>query len=110
MQLGTMTSDIAGAVRQAKMGQVEFRADKTAIVHAPVGKVSFDDVKLLENVQSLITTMMAAKPKTLKGSAAGTGFIKKVRSSRSSVREGEPFRKMPFGWTAVVAAEYLHIR
>jgi ribosomal protein L1 len=39
VQLGTMTTDIAGAVKQAKMGQIEFRADKTAIVHAPVGKV-----------------------------------------------------------------------
>lgn len=64
---GTVTFDVGKAVKEIKAGKVEFRVDKTGIVHAPVGKVSFAEEKLLENTRALIDTVMRAKPKTAKG-------------------------------------------
>ena len=64
---GTVTVDIARAVREIKAGKVEFRVDKTAIIHAPVGKVSFGAEKLLENAKTLIDTVIKAKPAAAKG-------------------------------------------
>jgi large subunit ribosomal protein L1 len=64
---GTVTFDIGKAVKEIKAGKVEFRVDKTAIVHAPVGKVSFGPQKLLENVKTLIDSIIKAKPASAKG-------------------------------------------
>ncbi len=64
---GTVTLDVAKAVREIKAGKVEFRVDKTAIIHAPVGKVSFGPEKLLENAKTLIDTVIKAKPAAAKG-------------------------------------------
>ena len=64
---GTVTFDIAKAVQEIKAGKVEFRVDKTAIVHAPVGKLSFPEDKLLENLSTLIDTVLKAKPAAAKG-------------------------------------------
>ena len=64
---GTVTLDVAKAVREIKAGKVEYRVDKTAIVHAPVGKISFGPEKLLENAQALIESVMKAKPAAAKG-------------------------------------------
>jgi large subunit ribosomal protein L1 len=64
---GTVTFEIGRAIQEIKAGKVEFRVDKTAIVHAPVGKVSFPDEKLLENVKTLIDTVIRAKPAAAKG-------------------------------------------
>jgi len=64
---GTVTTDIAKAVEETKAGKVEFRVDKTGVIHAPVGKVSFDNSKLLENTQTLITAVVKAKPSAAKG-------------------------------------------
>jgi len=64
---GTVTFDIGKAVKEIKAGKVEFRVDKTAIVHAPVGKVSFSDESLLENLQALVDSVMRAKPSAAKG-------------------------------------------
>jgi len=64
---GTVTFDVARAVQEIKAGKVEFRVDKTAIVHAPVGKVSFPDDKLLENMRTLVDTVVKAKPAAAKG-------------------------------------------
>jgi large subunit ribosomal protein L1 len=64
---GTVTFDVAKAVREIKAGKVEFRVDKTGIVHAPVGKVSFDEKKLLQNARTLIDSVIRAKPRTSKG-------------------------------------------
>mmetsp|Transcript_12426 Transcript_12426/g.23570 ORF Transcript_12426/g.23570 Transcript_12426/m.23570 type:complete len:375 (-) Transcript_12426:1305-2429(-) len=80
-KLGTLTTDISSAVTMAKAGQVEFRADKTAIVHAPIGKVSFASELLEENAQALINALIAAKPKTLKGLQASTGFVTRMHIS-----------------------------
>jgi large subunit ribosomal protein L1 len=64
---GTVTTDVATAVREVKAGKVEFRVDKTGVVHAPVGKVSFATDKLLENATSLIDAVVKAKPSVAKG-------------------------------------------
>jgi large subunit ribosomal protein L1 len=64
---GTVTMDISRAVREIKAGKVEFRVDKTGIVHAPVGKVSFPTQNLVENAHALIDSVVKAKPAAAKG-------------------------------------------
>ena len=64
---GTVTLDVARAVKELKAGKVEFRVDKTGIIHCPVGKVSFGAEQLAENAKALISSVMKAKPATAKG-------------------------------------------
>ncbi len=64
---GTVTFEVGKAVKEIKAGKVEFRVDKTAIIHAPVGKVSFGPEKLLENAKTLIDSVLRARPATAKG-------------------------------------------
>ena len=64
---GTVTMDVAKAVRDAKAGKVEYRLDKTAIIHCPIGKKSFGKDKLLENYQALMDAIVKAKPAAAKG-------------------------------------------
>jgi len=64
---GTVTMDVEKAVQEVKAGKVEFRVDKTGIIHCAIGKVSFDAGKLADNAQALITTVIKAKPATAKG-------------------------------------------
>jgi large subunit ribosomal protein L1 len=64
---GTVTLDVAKAVIELKAGKVEFRVDKTGIIHCAVGKVSFDAEKLADNAKALITSVLRAKPATAKG-------------------------------------------
>ncbi len=64
---GTVTFDVARAVQEVKAGKVEFRTDKTALVHVPVGKISFTPDKLVENATVLITSVIKAKPSVAKG-------------------------------------------
>ena len=72
-KLGTVTTDIANAVKNAKAGQVQFKNDKGGIVHAGIGKMSFDDNDLLDNLKFFYSSINKSKPETVKGS-----FIKKV--------------------------------
>jgi large subunit ribosomal protein L1 len=64
---GTVTMDVERAVKEVKAGKVEFRVDKTGVLHVPVGKVSFQRDKLLENAQTLIQAVLRAKPAAAKG-------------------------------------------
>jgi len=64
---GTVTNDIANAVKEVKAGKVEFRVDKTGVVHVGVGKVSFDTTKLFENANALLQAVVKAKPAAAKG-------------------------------------------
>jgi len=64
---GTVTFDVGQAVQEIKAGKVEFRVDKTAIIHVPVGKLSFDDGQLIDNAKALVEAVVRAKPAAAKG-------------------------------------------
>ena len=81
---GTVTMDVAAAVREIKAGKVEFRADKTSLVHVPVGKLSFEAQKLIDNATTVITSIVRAKPSAAKGR-----YIKSVTLS-STMGPGVP--------------------
>ncbi len=66
-KVGTVTPDVAAAVRNAKAGQVRFRADKGGVVHSPIGKASFDVDSLRENLNALVADLQKAKPSAAKG-------------------------------------------
>jgi large subunit ribosomal protein L1 len=70
---GTVTMDVRTAIQETKAGKVEYRVDKTGVIHSPVGKVSFDEAKLQENARVLINAVMKAKPSTAKGR-----YLKKI--------------------------------
>jgi large subunit ribosomal protein L1 len=70
---GTVTFDVANAIKETKAGKVEYRVDKTGVIHVGVGKVSFDNDKLRENAKALLDAVVRAKPATAKGK-----YVKKV--------------------------------
>jgi large subunit ribosomal protein L1 len=75
-KVGTVTFDVSRAVNESKSGKVEFRVEKAGIVHAPVGKVSFDETKLQENILALLDALIKAKPSAAKGT-----YVKKISLS-----------------------------
>jgi large subunit ribosomal protein L1 len=77
-KLGTVTMDVKGAIAAAKAGQVEFRAEKAGIIHAGVGKASFAEDKLMENIRALVDAIQKAKPTGAKGT-----YLQKVSLSSS---------------------------
>jgi large subunit ribosomal protein L1 len=62
-----VTTDVAAAVKEIKAGKVEFRADKTSLVHVPVGKLSFAAEKLVDNANTVVAAVVRAKPSAAKG-------------------------------------------
>ena len=72
---GTVTTDVVSAIKEIKAGKVEFRTDKTALVHVPVGKLSFDPQKLVDNAMTVITSVLKAKPSAAKGKYVKGIFI-----------------------------------
>ncbi len=72
-KLGTVTFDVAKAVKDIKAGKVEYKTEKAGVVHVPIGKVSFDKQKLLENARAIIESVSKAKPSTSKGK-----YLKKI--------------------------------
>jgi len=96
---GTVTPDVARAVREIKAGKVEFRVDKTGIVHAPVGKVSFAEARLVENAHALVDSIVKAKPPAAKGrylksitvsSTMGPGVKVDPSKTKDIVGEAQP--------------------
>jgi large subunit ribosomal protein L1 len=77
-KVGTVTMDVTGAVKATKGGSVEFRVEKAGIVHAGVGKASFTDAALIDNVRAFVGAISRAKPSGVKGT-----YIKRVALSSS---------------------------
>ncbi len=77
-KVGTVTMDVAAAVKAAKGGEVQFKAEKGGVVHAGVGKASFDEAKLVENIRAFVTAVAKAKPTGAKGS-----YMRKIALSSS---------------------------
>jgi large subunit ribosomal protein L1 len=75
-KVGTVTPDVAGAVKNAKAGQVRYRTDKAGIIHCAIGKINFESSKLKENLDALLVDLNKAKPSTAKGT-----YVKKVTVS-----------------------------
>jgi large subunit ribosomal protein L1 len=75
-KLGTVTADVAAAVKAAKAGQVEFRAEKAGIIHAGIGKASFGEAQLIENIRAFVTAINKARPSGTKGT-----YIRRVSLS-----------------------------
>ncbi len=72
---GTVTTDVVKAVKDVKAGKIEFRVDKTGIIHAGVGKLNFETDKLVENAKALISTVIKLKPTTAKGQYVKSVFV-----------------------------------
>jgi large subunit ribosomal protein L1 len=64
---GTVTNDVVKAVKEVKAGKIEFRVDKTGIVHASLGKLSFDETQLVDNAKEFLKTIIKMKPSSAKG-------------------------------------------
>ena len=77
---GTVTMDVAKAVREVKQGKIDFKVDKTGIVHASIGKVSFDAQKIKENAQEFINTIIKLKPSTAKGTYIKSIYLSSTMS------------------------------
>ena len=86
---GTVTMDIAKAIQEVKAGKVEFRTDKTALVHVPVGKISFTPEKLVDNATTVITSVVKAKPAAAKGKYIKGCYISSTMGPGVSINTSE---------------------
>lgn len=82
---GTVTMDVAKAVAEVKAGKIDFKVDKTGIVHAPIGKASFSADKIAGNAQELISTLIKMKPSTAKGTYVKSIYISSTMSPSIAV-------------------------
>jgi large subunit ribosomal protein L1 len=98
-KVGTVTMDVAKAVEESKSGKVEYRTDRTAIVHLVIGKTSFDERQLLENYAAVLDELIKAKPAVAKGkyirsitmtSTMGPGIKVDPSRTRGIVEEAAP--------------------
>src|SRR5437899_6197172 len=85
---GTVTFDVANAVKEIKAGKVEFRTDKTALIHVPVGKISFTSDKLVENATAVIASVIKAKPAAAKGKYIRGAYISSTMGPGVSIDTG----------------------
>jgi len=92
---GTVTNDVAQAVKEVKAGKVEFRVDKTGVIHVPVGKISFDQNKLVENATTLLNAVVKAKPSAAKGK-----YVRSVTLC-STMGPGVPLDTTPYNLKVV---------
>ena len=88
---GTVTMDVAKAIKEIKAGKIEYRLDKSNIIHVPVGKVSFTKEQLADNFQALMGAVIKARPSTLKGT-----FLKSVTMA-STMGPGVKLNTVKFG-------------
>jgi len=86
---GTVTMDIAKAIQEVKAGKVEFRTDKTALVHVPVGKISFTFDKLVDNASTVITSVIKAKPAAAKGKYIKACYLSSTMGPGVSISTAE---------------------
>ena len=77
---GTVTMDVAAAVREVKQGKIDFKVDKCGIVHTSIGKVSFDEQKIVENAREFMATIMKLKPSTAKGTYVKSIYLSTTMS------------------------------
>ena len=85
---GTVTPDVAKAVREVKAGKIDFKVDKTGIIHTSIGKVSFTPDKLVENAQEVIATLMRLKPSSAKGTYVKTINLSSTMSPGVTIDKG----------------------
>jgi large subunit ribosomal protein L1 len=90
---GTVTVEVAKAVKEIKAGKVEFRVDKTGIIHAPVGKISFTSDKLVENASALIQAVLKAKPAAAKGKYVKSATVCSTMSPGIAIEVAEAAAK-----------------
>jgi large subunit ribosomal protein L1 len=88
-RVGTVTFDIAKAVGEVKAGKVDYRVDKAGVIHARIGKVSFDQQKLIENAQALLAAIIRSKPASAKGNYVKSVAVSSTMGPGVKVDTGE---------------------
>jgi len=88
-KLGTVTFDIGKAVKELKAGKVEFRVNKEGVIHSSVGKISFDENKLEENLRTLLEAIVKARPASLKGKYMKSAYLSTTMSPAVPIEVGE---------------------
>ncbi len=88
-KVGTVTFDVAKAVAEVKAGKVDYRVDKAGVVHAPIGKLSFGEPKLLENAHALLAAIVRAKPASAKGNYVRTVAVSSTMGPGVKIDPGE---------------------